>query len=336
MYKKRTALFVIGILLLAALFFTIDYNEFFRIASNISPGWMMALLALQLLIMFLTVLRWYVLVRRYRVSFMNSMYTSLIALMVNNITPMSMVGGEPVRAYVISKIDRIRLENAFATVFVDLFVSMVPVLFLYLLSILLVLNFSMDVRIAWILAAAGIFTMALILASLSLFIRGKPSLRFLDGILNVLGKIRPLKNHAKRLRNNIEDLFMSFHRGIQSTITDKWTLLAATAISFLIWALTLARIYLIFAALDVSAPYEVIVIVYSILIMVSILPLLPGALGMWEWVGAGLFTYFGIPLEMAVTIILIDRILFYWIPIFTGFLASLHVGLNIMRLLDRQ
>jgi uncharacterized protein (TIRG00374 family) len=329
-------LFVLSVLLLAALFYTIDYNEFFRITGKISVRWIIFLIALQFTIMFLMSLKWYVVVRRYAVSFRNVFYTSLIGFMVNAMTPVSQAGGEPVRAYVISRIDKIKMEKAFATVLVDLFLGVIPILLLNLTAIVLVFKYSADIRIAWLLVLLGLFILALIMSSLSVLTSREPSLKLLHGLLGVFKRIRFLERHVKRVESHVDELFASFHRSIKDTMTDVTTLSVGVLISILVWALSLLRVYLIFIALGVPVKFEIIIMVYAVLVTVSVLPLLPGALGMWEWVGTGMFTFFGIPLAAAAAVTVVDRLLFYWLPLTTGFTSSLHVGLNVMRLVERQ
>jgi uncharacterized protein (TIRG00374 family) len=335
MYRKRIILFTISIMLLAALIYTVDYNELFRISSKISLGWIVFLILLQLFIMFLMSFKWYVIIRRYAVRFNNVLYTSLIGFMINSVTPVSLAGGEPIRAYVISKIDKIKMEKALATVLVDLYLNMIPVLLLNLIAILMVFKYSVDLRIAWLLAIIGLFILALMMTSFNILSHRDPSLKLFKILLNIIAKIRFLTKYTKKIECQVEDLFGSFHRSIKKTMTEVGTLSTATLISALIWILSLVRIYFIFLALGITVEFEIVVIVYAVLLMVSMLPLLPGSLGLWEWVGAGMFTFFGIPLEAAVAITLIDRLLFYWLPLFTGFLSSLYVGLNVMKLVDR-
>lgn len=335
MYRKRAALFVVSILLLGALFFSIDYGEFFRIAGKMSWEWAAALLAVQALIILLNALKWYVLIRRYGVSFMNVFQTTLIAMMVNNVSPANLAGGEAIRAYVISKIDRIKLEKAFATVLADLFLAILPILFLMLLSIFLIIKLSLDLRIAWALAIAGVFIAALIISSFSIILNRGPSLRLFNALMHSVGRIGMLKKQLLRFENQVDDMFMSFHRSIKSTMADTPTLILGLTISVAVWALTIARAYFIFVALGIAIEPDVLILVYVLLILVGILPLLPGALGVWEWAGAGMFVFFGIPMAAATAVIVVDRILFYWIPIFTGFLASLHLGINVMTMMDK-
>ncbi|MFH1055102.1 MAG: flippase-like domain-containing protein [Candidatus Altiarchaeota archaeon] len=335
MYVKRTILFTISVLLLATLLYSLDYDEFFRAASKLTFGSVALLLILQAVIMLLNSLKWYVLLRRYAVSFVNVFTTSLIGSMVNNLTPAGVAGGEPIKAYVLSRIDKIKMEKAFATVFVDLFVTILPVLLLDLLAIMLIFHYSFDLRIAWLLAIISLFLIALIAASFSILLDREPSMKFFNRLLAIFARISFLRRHVLRVESRVDELFSSFHRGIKDNMMDVWTLSVALLISSLVWVLSIVRIYLIFVLLGVSVNFDVILIVYTVMVTVGALPLLPGAIGLWEWVGTGLFTLFGISLEVAAVIVFLDRILFFWAPIIAGFLASLHVGLNVMRLVDR-
>ncbi|MBD3389172.1 MAG: flippase-like domain-containing protein [Candidatus Altiarchaeales archaeon] len=336
MFRKRILLFVVSILLLGALFFSVDYNELFRITSKLSYEWTAALIALQLFIMLLMSLKWYVIIRRYAVSFTNVLHTSIIGFMVNSLTPVSLAGGEPVRAYVISKIDKIKMEKSFATVLVDLYLHIIPVLFLNLVAIFIVFKYSMDLRFAWLLGLLAVLASTLLVGSFSLLTSRDPSLRLFNAILDVFERIVFLRKYVRRVEAHVDDLFSSFHRSIRTTMTDVWTLTVGLIISIAIWALSVLRIYLVFLALGVPIELWKVIVVYAILVTVSGLPLLPGALGIWEWVGTGLFTVLGLPLEVSAAIVLVDRLLFFWLPIFTGFLSSLHIGLNVTRLVDRQ
>jgi glycosyltransferase 2 family protein len=336
MYKKRLILFAISLLLIGFLFSRIDYGEFFRVTSRLSFQTVSALLLIQAVIMFLMALKWYVIIRRYAVSFKNVFYTSLIGSMVNNLTPASVVGGEPVKAYILSRIDNVKMENAIATVFVDLYITILPILLLNLLAIVLVFTHSFDLRLAWALALVGLFIISLIIAASSILLNREPSLKLLNRLMESAGRIRPLRRYTLRLEAHLDEIFLNVHHSIRDTMTDTRTLALGTTISAAVWALSVFRVWVIFQALDVPIDLSILIIVYTVMVTVGILPLLPGALGMWELVGAGLFTFFGIPLEASVAVVVVDRILFFWLPIATGFLASLHIGLNVKSLVGKE
>jgi glycosyltransferase 2 family protein len=334
MYKKRSLLFLVSILLLGYLFYNLDYNEFITEASKISPQTAAILIVVQCAIMYLMALKWYVIVRRYGVSFSNVLHTSLIGAMVNNLTPASIVGGETIKAYAISKVDKIKLETAFATVFVDIFITLFPIFLLTLLAVGLALSYSFDYRITLALAVVGLLIILFVWAFVNVLMDKKPSLNLFKGLIKRLSKVPFLRAHVQEVESKVDDLFLSFHRSIKDTMTDTWTLTVSMFVSSWVWILNIVRIYLILQALDIPLSVGQVVIIYTIMIAVSIVPLLPGALGMWELIGTGLFTFFGVPMTVAAAVVVIDRLLSYWLPIFAGFGSSLYIGMNVMKLVD--
>lgn len=334
MYKKRFALFFISVLLLGVLFFNLDYNDFLREASKISPGMALTLLVIQLAIMVLMALKWYVIIRRYGVSFSNVVHTSFVGAMVNNLTPASILGGETVKAYAISKIDKVKIENAFATVFVDIFITLFPIFILTLVAISLAFTYSLDYRITAVLAAVGIFILAMVWAIINVLLNRKPSFGLFKWVVRALKRMPFLRKRVVALESRIDEVFMSFHRSIRDTMTDRWTLSLSIFVSSWVWILNILRIYLLLHYLGVRMAFGQVTILYTIMIAVSILPILPGALGLWEIVGTGLFTFLGVPMATAAAVVVIDRLLSYWLPIIAGFFSSLHVGINAMKLVE--
>jgi glycosyltransferase 2 family protein len=329
-------MFALGLALIGVLIYSMDYAKIVSVTSRLSLFWIAALVLIQSLIMFLMSLRWYVIIRRYGVSFTNVFNASLIGFMVNSLTPVSYAGGEPARAYVISKVDKIKSEKAFATVFVDLFLALIPTLLFYLAAIALVLKDHYDMRLALILGIVGLCVSGFIALAMGVVLDSKSSMRVFHRIFKFLEFAPFFKNYVRGFESRLEELFMSFHRSIKATMTDSLTLCLGIFISSLIWVLTFFRVYMVFQALGLDIGFETVVIVYSVLIAVSVIPILPGALGMWEWVGTGLFTYFGVGLEASAVIVLVDRILFFWLPILFGLIAAASLGLDAKKIIGEN
>jgi len=336
MYLKRTTLFLIGFALLFALFYSLDIDEFINVTSRIGWEWFLLILCIQLLIILLMGLRWYVIIERYGVSFSNVMQTSIIGYMVNNLTPMSIAGGEPVRVFVISKLEKIKTEKAFATVLVELFLGLTPTLLINLIAIILVFQHSFDVYIIGILGLMGIVNLMLFGSCLTLFLKKEPSLFLIHWILSLVKKIGFLRTRAESVESQLDELFESFRRSINTTLMNVRTMALGFSISVLVWTFTFFKVYIIFMAIGIEIDIADMIIVYAILVAVGVLPLIPGALGIWEWMGVVLFSMFGIPKEAAAAVIIIDRLFFYWLPILLGSIASVKVGLSVRTLMERE
>jgi hypothetical protein len=333
---KRAALFLVSFILLAALLYNTDYQELIVVASNISFEWVFILVAIQLVIIVLTTLRWYVIIQRYGVSFSNAFQTSLIGLMVNNLTPINYAGGESAKAYIISRIDKVKTEKAFATVFADLFITLLPAIIINIIALILAIKNSFDIRITVVLGFVGVLMFSLFLAASSVVLSKEPSIRLFRSLLNFFAKTKMLRRYVVRIEDQVDDVFLSFHKSIKNTVSSRRVLVSSITLSSLIWILTFFRVYLTFLALGYQIDIETLIVVYAVLLTVSILPLLPGALGIWEWIGAGMFTYFGVPMAVAVAMIILDRLLFYWFPIALGAWASFDLGMDTLNLMKKE
>ena len=177
---------------------------------------------------------------------------------------------------------------------------------------------------------------ALFAAAIGILLKRESSIKLFQYILRTFGKVSFLKAHVVKVEGQVDDLFSSFRRGVNATLSDSAPMTQSLMISVVVWALNFIKVYMIFLALGIDIPFDVLIIVYAILTAVGILPLIPGALGLWEWVGVFLFTFFGIPREVAAAVVLIDRFFFYWLPIGLGSLATLRLGLNIHTILEKQ
>jgi uncharacterized protein (TIRG00374 family) len=68
------------------------------------------------------------------------------------------------------------------------------------------------------------------------------------------------------------------------------------------------------------------IIIYTIAILVSILPTIPGALGIREGVMVAHFLPVGVPADVVIAVSLLDRVVTYLIPTFIGALTTFYYG----------
>ena len=102
--------------------------------------------------------------------------------------------------------------------------------------------------------------------------------------------------------------------------------MVALILSFAMWGLDMLRMYVCFGALGVYPPVLALVIIYTIGILISLLPLLPGAWGIREATLIGLFAVVGVSADVVMAASLIDRLASYIIPTILGALAALYYG----------
>jgi len=107
----------------------------------------------------------------------------------------------------------------------------------------------------------------------------------------------------------------------------------AIFISFLYSALRLfidfARVWLIFYMFGYSISFWLVAGIISLSYLLAIVFILPGGLGVFEGGAVAVFTYFGLPSNIAFSGMLVERLLSYWLLLFLGFFYLSKKAVNI-------
>ncbi len=98
------------------------------------------------------------------------------------------------------------------------------------------------------------------------------------------------------------------------------------SISFMMWGTDMLRMYLCFVAVGYFPPLIPMIIIYTIGILITILPTIPGALGLREATMVGLFLVVGVPADIVIAASLIDRLISYLMPTIVGAITTVYYG----------
>jgi uncharacterized protein (TIRG00374 family) len=98
------------------------------------------------------------------------------------------------------------------------------------------------------------------------------------------------------------------------------------SISFIMWGTDMLRMYLCFVAVGSYPPILPMIIIYTIAILITILPTIPGALGLREATMVGLFLVVGVPGDVVIAASLIDRVISYLMPTMVGAITTVYYG----------
>jgi hypothetical protein len=128
------------------------------------------------------------------------------------------------------------------------------------------------------------------------------------------------------IREKIIFYINRFSTGFVTALQDRNVFLIAFILSFGMWGLDMLRMYVCFGALGVYPPVLALVIIYTVGILISLLPLLPGAWGIREATLIALFAVVGVSADVVMAASLIDRLASYIIPTILGALAALYYG----------
>jgi len=223
--------------------------------------------------------RWNVTLSRvgHRVGLRNLYVVILGGIFVNNVTPFTYSGGDPVaRAYLLNKTQRISYSSGFATILGE-FILDFPV---FLSFVMIGLLLSIQWTPIWPALVIVMFWVAIIIGWSLLFwhvLRGKMAAARIGGLLaRIMGFFRRPAN-KKRITRGIKKFYAEAERIISSRKVAFYVI----TFSAILWIFGIARLFVIFKALEYwyTPPLEMLVLATTLPWMAGLIPLLPAGIG---------------------------------------------------------
>ena len=325
----------IGILVLMVLFIGLDQIEN---AIKMANPWYLALAVLiQLAIYGLWTERWAVTTSSLGISIKRRhlLPILLVGLAINNLTPSGRGGGEPVRAYILGKYSGSPTENAFATVMADRGLDTFPFIALAIITIIgAVFYFKMPQWMVIVLIIGLVALIALFMLALYMSINrefGDKTTRFILRIIKRFSKKRHDKIE-KRAINAVE----GFQNSIRIMLKDRRVFMYGIPLSFIIWMFEILRVYVVFLALNINAPLEIIAAVFVISTLIGMVPLLPGGLGAVDGMMILLYSYAGIPPSVSAAATIVERLISFWMTTILGVAIMPYYGADAVEKLSKK
>jgi len=325
---------LLGIGIVAILLYYVDFDRVLAMLQSIPIEFLIALFILQLSTMILAAFKWRIILKNSKVSMRNLIPVVFTGYLINNITPVGLAGGEPVKAYLLSKTERVPITTAASSVIADLFIEIFPLFILSATAITIVLLTGIPVEVGVALGIIALILLVLFVTALSTALNREFSSRIVHLFIAVVSRIPLLRRKCPKLKSDIDDISVKFNLAMREHMLDKDIVFSATLISIAVWALRIVRLWLSFRALGFEIPIHYALIVETTTSVVSFLPAIPGALGIWEGTSIALFVALGVQKTIAGAGTILNRIFFYLLPSFIGILAALSFGISIRRILE--
>ncbi|NYB51798.1 MAG: UPF0104 family protein [Methanobacteriaceae archaeon] len=259
----------------------------------------------------------------------------MVGLAINNLTPSGRGGGEPVRAYILGKYSRSPTENAFATVIADRGLDTFPFIALAVITIIAaVLYLNLPQWMVLLLVIGLIVLIVIFCLALYMSINREFGDRVIRFLLRILKKISQ-KQHEKieqRAINAVE----GFQNSMKVMLSDRKVFLYGIPLSFFIWALEILRVYLVFVALNINVPLEIIAAVFVISTLIGMIPLLPGGLGAVDGMMILLYSYAGIPPSVSAAATIVERLISFWMTSILGVAVLPYFGADAVEKLSKK
>ncbi len=263
-----------------------------------------------------------------------SLFLMLLAsIFGKNITP-GAAGGEPLRAYLLFEIWGTPFEIGFASSTADRVFEFLPFVIISILAAVLILTWNISIWTRIIVSFLIIFTIIffslVIYAGVRRDIAQRIVLYITRSVLPFIFNLTRRKFRFQELKGKIIFYVNRFTMGFSTALSDRKVLLIGFLLSLTMWFLDLVRIYTCFCAVGVKPPIVPLLVIYTVSIFISLLPLLPGSLGLREGILVALFAVAGISADHVMAASVIDRLASYISPTFIGFFAAFYYGKIIM------
>jgi uncharacterized protein (TIRG00374 family) len=321
--KYLWPLLIIGIILFGVLLVHVPWADAARVLFEGNHTYLLIYLASSVGILMLHALRWQRILRAKNIDipYSNALSYRYAAFAVSFITPGPKIGGEAVRASLVTrhstKRKKIKFSKAFSTAAIDRATEAQAFAVLFFISILVLsLTGNIPPPIKYVLVAASALLLALVVILVINILYSKPL------ILVLLQKL-PFKKKFKRELAQFEDTLVHFYRHQRKEF------FLAHAIAALSWLLSFIEYKYLLLLLGFDVPLYGIFIIYSFVGIAYAIPV-PLALGILEGGQAAAFTLLGLPAGAGIVLALITRlrdILFTLI----GFMVLLYYGITLNR-----
>lgn len=308
---KKKISFLVGLLLFFGVFYYTGGTELLNILSRANLFYLSLGLLLQLSIIYLYTIRLKIILssQNYNLGFKEVFKILVAGMSVNQLTPIARAGGEPVKMYYISKND-VPATKSTASVIIEITAELISIYTTLLLVIFFLSSIQyLSTKYLFIsIPVVGAFTVAMVLIfrfllkeeNIKNFIQ-KYILRFFKTKKKI-----PTKDFTYSLRTLLK------HRKLQFKIF---------SLSFIARVLEILRIYFLLIAINYPSIFFLVLAAWALQFLFSMIPWLPGGLGLIEGGTISALVLLGIPMKISSSLILLDRVLSFWLPIFLGFIT---------------
>ncbi len=298
--------------------------------------WFLALnFILQGVIFLLWALRWKLILDLVDKSprYLNVLGMLLASIFGNNITP-GAAGGEPLRAYLLKEINDVPFEIGFASSTADRVFEFLPFAAISVIAAILILSWRISfwtrIIVFSLIFITIIFFSVMVYAGSNQKIAQKISLSISRLVFPLFLKITRKELNYSDIREKLIFYINRFTTGFSMALKDRNLFILGFLSAFGMWAVDMTRLYVCFMAVGVQPPIISLIIIYTVVILISLLPILPGSLGIRELTLVGLFAVVGISADLVMAASIIDRLASYFVTTLIGAFTALYYSKKIV------
>ncbi len=337
MKNKGIILILAGIGIIAAMILFIGPGKILSALEKANPIFIILAVLVQFLVYGLWTWRWSITTNSVKINVKKRhlLPMLMVGLAVNNITPSGRGGGEPVRAYILSKYSKCSMESSFATVIADRGLDMFPFIVLSVITIFaIMISFSLPL---WVLLSLIIAVILLIVLFVLIFyasLNKNAGEKLTRWILKIIRRF--YRKNPEKLEKKALSAIHEFQFTMKIMLKDKKVMLYGIPISFLIWFFEIIRVYLVFSAFGVDISLILIAEVFIIASLIGMIPLLPGGLGAVDGIMILLYSAAGVPPSISAAATVLERLISFWMTSIIGIACLPYFGSAVIKKISKK
>lgn len=329
---KKTLFFLgISLVILAVMLYFVGIDQVINALKIAKLEFIAIAIAMQFFTFFLYALRWKILnnVAGINVGIKKLLPMVLVGLAVNNITPSGRGGGEPVRAYILSREESYPMEETFATVVADRALDTFPFIVLAVLTIIgMTLSFNFDTWLLVLMVVAVIAILIVLILLIYMSINPKFGQRIEGWIIGLVRRF--YKKNSEEFEEKIHNVIAGFQDTMKMVISNKKVLYYAMPLSFVIWIFEILRVYFVFMSFGAVVSPVVIGEVFILACLAGMIPLLPGGLGAVDGIMILFYSAAGITASISAAATVIERLISFWMATIIGMVILPYYGSSVL------
>ena len=329
---KKTLFFLgISLVILAVMLYFVGIDQVINALKIAKLEFIAIAIAMQFFTFFLYTLRWKILnnVAGINVGIKKLLPMVLVGLAVNNITPSGRGGGEPVRAYILSREESYPMEETFATVVADRALDTFPFIVLAVLTIIgMTLSFNFDTWLLVLMVVAVIAILIVLILLIYMSVNPKFGQRIEGWIIGLVRRF--YKKNSEEFEEKIHNVIAGFQDTMKMVISNKKVLYYAMPLSFVIWIFEILRVYFVFMSFGAVVSPVVIGEVFILACLAGMIPLLPGGLGAVDGIMILFYSAAGITASISAAATVIERLISFWMATIIGMVILPYYGSSVL------
>lgn len=259
-------------------------------------------------------------------NFLNVLRILIISQFGKNVTPGS-IGGEPLRAYLLTEYDGTDIEVSLASTFISRAFELLPFMILSIVSAITLFKWNMDIYlkiffIIFIILMIAVFNI-IIYIGVNKKAFEKLIIKLLNILLPIIKKVFKKQYNDKKFKSAAIEYIDNFSSSFRTIIEDKKFFLVGAFSAFMAWVLDLLNSYLVFYAIGINPPVLPFIIIFTVSILISFIPMLPGSLGITEIIMITLFAPIGIAADYVFAASTLERLSSYIFPTMLGIITAI-------------